>query len=162
MPIQPDLRLFERLLYKLDEVCQCGRDKKSVHCPACGSSDVRVRSRVPKNGQVLSSSYAAQTPDGDYVPCRVFKCRRCAESFAESDCFRTCHSLPLPTYAKKTAEVEHVVRTLTPQGRALLEDFYKKHPERRLQVVEPQREPSTLEIADEERKKRKLDEGGES
>lgn len=144
MPIKPDLNLFARLHYKMQDACQCGRGTKSIHCPDCGSGDVNVRSRIPKSEQVH---------DENNIPCREFKCRKCKFPFPERDCFRACQALPLPVLTKKTEELSKVVREMTPQGKALLEELYRKRPELRPREQEPERERTALEIADEERKR---------
>src|SRR6202035_6021147 len=94
--------LFEKLHFPITGKCSCGRAMHVIHCPGCGSGDVRVLKKYSKTS-------AAFLPDGTYEPCRTFGCRVCGDPFIESDCFRACRAIPLEVVTKKEREVTKLI-----------------------------------------------------
>jgi hypothetical protein len=120
------------------EKCQCGAFKCVVHCPECGSAACYAAKR--KNTQI----YLADSPKP--FPNRGFSCRQCGTTFTELESLTSCRVRSIGEL-KVQAEVEQTINNKGSQE--LLEDYLALHPERR------PKERSPLDVADEERERRK-------
>jgi len=75
--IRVDKKVFEKMELSLRDQCHCGRSNEMLHCPNCGSTDVRVSKKMSLGFQ----RFSVQT----HVPVniRMLTCRRCAIAFDE-------------------------------------------------------------------------------
>lgn len=171
--IATDKQLFEELGIRLQDYCVCGRSTSAIHCPRCGSTDVRGSIRHTKSASVL-------LPTGLRRQVNAFTCRRCSKPFQENDCFRDCRAFVVNWRSEnKTADdVKEQVKHGGPIPQVMrdaLVQLAKKHPKYRqtiqdklaesgpglLERVDVERGESTvderspLDIADEERKRNK-------
>lgn len=165
--IRTDMNLFHDLQLKLERQCKCSRTTDMIHCPTCGSTDVRVAKRASKNRMVL-------LPDGSETAVRVFGCRRCAIVFPENMCFFTCVAPPL-NWRKEENVAERVAPLtthLTPTMRTTLEELARLRPDKAKTIAQRLHDdgPGLLERIDMNKDNEtaklfeppKLDEGGES
>jgi hypothetical protein len=146
--IATDKRLFKELGIQLTDYCSCGRSTNAVHCPFCGSTDVRRAMRQSKLTSVL-------LPDGTQRSVKSFTCRRCGDSFQENDCFRDCRAFAIAWKSEqRTAnEVEHQIKRggpITPAMREALVAIAKKRPKYRQTIQDTLAEagPGLLERVD--------------
>jgi hypothetical protein len=130
------------------ERCVCGGFRVVVHCPKCGSTQCYGNRRA---------SPEALLP-GDSLPTRVraFRCKLCSHLFSEVDSVNACKA---KTRWRQQAEMNERVSASVSKlpdksQQALLEEFYKIHPERRPKAPASEtQERSPLDIADEERRR---------
>lgn len=125
------------------EKCQCGRFRCVIHCIDCGSTQVHAAKR--KNTQI----YLADSPRP--FPNRGFSCKQCGTTFTEVESITACHVRKLGEL-KVQDQIERAVNDKA--SHELLEDYLALHPERRPKGTQ-RTERSPLEIADEERERRK-------
>jgi len=79
----------------IEEQCQCGRARRFVHCPSCGSAQIRATPR--RNHEVLQK-------DGSFRLVKAFTCRKCGLFFNDDDWQLRCQA-PAPRGHQKREEL---------------------------------------------------------
>ncbi len=88
----------------------------------------------------MSSQARAITPRGNETSVRVFSCRACLQTFPEDSCTRHCKGKPTAASIREDKVVHKLKggQTTLKFEQALLEDYFKLHPERRPKANAPE------------------------
>lgn len=163
--IRRDEVFFDKMQVKLNDTCRCGRSTQMIHCPNCGSTDIRVSVK-------LSAGATTFTPHGhEELPVRWFTCKRDAVAFSEPSCFVSCNA-PTATWRREDNIANKIVppigQPLNEFQKDILAGLAKLRPDKAKTIADRLREegPGLLERVDKSKDKLfeppKLDEGGES
>lgn len=113
--IRRDDKVFDKLQIKLPDTCNCGRSTQMIHCPDCGSTDVRVSKRLSAGATTFSPL------SQERVPVRWLTCRRCSIAFAEDGCFRACNA-PVASWRRE----DNIANKIVPPLGQPLNEFQKE------------------------------------